>query len=251
MSSDPDPQPLPVRRRSGRKKRIQWTAAFLLVAAAGGTWLGIGYYRTGRINPYRPGESDAEITSALAQPYERRDSHKSADRQPADVPRGADDGLRAIQQSIPAGAPAPRFVDVSGRAGLSSFRTFARERTSQLPEDMGSGAAWGDFDNDGFEDLFLVSAGGAMDTPSTGVAPSMLFRNMGDGTFQRVEDFPELRIHGMAAAWGDYNNDGWLDLIVTGYNTLMLFRNDHGSAGPRQAFPGVEGLLDRRVMGRL
>jgi len=235
-------QPSSVRRSAGRKKRILWAAAFLLVVAAGGIWLGIGYYRTGRISPYRPGESDAEITSALAQPYERRGARTPAEMQPADIPRDADDGLRMIQQSLPAGAPSPRFVDISARAGLSSFRTFAGERTSQLPEDMGSGAAWGDFDNDGFEDLFLVSAGGPMDAPVAALAPSMLFRNMGDGTFRRVEDFPELRIHGMAAAWGDYNNDGWLDLIVTGYNTLILFRNDHGRFVRESRFPELKGF---------
>ncbi len=226
--------------RLNRRGRVLWTAILLVTAAILSTWLGAAYYRKGRAAPYKPGEADASITSSLAQPYERARTLPAAAL--PDLTRGMDDGLRIIGQDLPAGAPAPRFVDVTAKAGLGSFRTFAGERTSQVPEDMGSGAAWGDFDNDGYDDLFLVSAGGPLDAEPANLAPSMLFRNMGDGTFRRVEDFPELRIRGMGAAWGDYNNDGWLDLVVTGYNTLILFRNDHGRLVRDMSFPNPKGF---------
>ena len=229
-----------MRRRAGRKRRVLWTAVFLLAAVTCGAWLGDVYYRKGRAAPYRPGEADASITSSLAQPYEAALTPHGAVS--ADSPRGVDDGLRKLDQKLPGAAPAPRFVDVTERAGLSSFRTFAGERTSQVPEDMGSGAAWGDFDNDGYDDLFLVSAGGPLNAEPAALAPSMLFRNAGDGTFRRVEDFPDLRIRGMAAAWGDYNNDGWLDLVVTGFNTLIVFRNDHGRLVRDTRFPDPKGF---------
>jgi hypothetical protein len=64
---------------------------------------------------------------------------------------------------------------------------------------MGSGVAWGDFDNDGFDDLFVVSGGGSLDLADSQLAPSVLYRNLGNGRFEKVKDFPELRIRGMGA----------------------------------------------------
>ncbi len=107
---------------------------------------------------------------------------------------------------------------------------------------MGSGVAWGDFDNDGLDDLFVVSGGGSLDLPPSQRAPSVLYRNLGDGRFEKVQDFPDLRILGMGAAWGDYNNDGWLDLVVTGYDTIILFRNDHGHLVRDKSFPSPKGF---------
>jgi tetratricopeptide (TPR) repeat protein len=133
-----------------------------------------------------------------------------------------------LSVDLPADAPMPRFTDVTEEAGLGSFQTFAGSRTSQLPEDMGAGAAWGDYDKDGDDDLFLVSVGGAMSAPPDTWAPCELYENRGDGTFRRVEDFPDTRILGMAAAWGDADGDGWLDLVVTGFDTIRLFRNRQG-----------------------
>src|SRR5581483_824627 len=148
-----------------------------------------------------PGEASKDITSALSRPVaqatavplqsvKNRLSSRVADRL-------ADPG-----RNLPPGAPEPRFTDVTKAAGLASFRQFQGPRTSQLPEDMGSGVAWGDFDNDGLDDLFVVSGGGPLGAPVSQLAPSVLYRNSGDGRFEKVENFPELRIHGMAAAWG-------------------------------------------------
>ena len=131
-----------------------------------------------------------------------------------------------LKLDLPADAPVPTFHDASVEAGLESFRSFAGVRTSQLPEDMGAGAAWGDYDADGDDDLFLVSAGGSLDLEESELAPSELYENLGDGTFEKEVGFPETRIRGMGAAWGDYDSDGRLDLVVSGYRTLLLFHND-------------------------
>ncbi|MBI3697780.1 MAG: VCBS repeat-containing protein [Acidobacteria bacterium] len=196
---------------SRRRRRVIWTLALLGVTALAGTAAGVWWRRAHRPEVYRPGEENPEITRTLA-------------------------------RGLPPDAPKPRFTDVTVEAGLGEFRTFRGERTSQLPEDMGSGAAWGDFDNDGDDDLFLVSAGGPLNAPAAERAPSLLYENLGNGTFRRVESFPDTRILGMAAAWGDYNNDGWLDLVVTGSNTLLLFRNERGRFVRDERFPNLKGF---------
>ncbi len=185
-------------------------AALLSTIAVVAAVAGVVVYRATRPEVRRPGEKLPEITAKLA-------------------------------RNLPAEAPMPRFTDVTAAAGLAGFRSFAGDRTSQLPEDMGSGLAWGDFDNDGDDDLFLVSAGGALGLPETDLAPSRLYENLGDGTFRPVDGFPDLRIRGMGAAWGDYDGDGWLDLAVSGYRALLLFRNREGRIEPAPALPAPEG----------
>ena len=181
-----------------RRRRLYWTVGLLTAGAVLGALGGWLLYRSSRAEQYRPGEAVDEITSKL-------------------------------DLGIPEEAPEPVFTDVTADAGLGSFRSFAGERTSQLPEDMGSGAAWGDFDGDGDDDLFLVSQGGPLGTLAAERERSRLYENLGDGRFAEVENFPDTRIHGMAASWGDHDGDGDLDLVVTGYDVLRLFRNDSGT----------------------
>ncbi len=189
----------PARRRLGRRRRRLYTTIAVLATVA--TLSGIGgwlAHRASRPAAYLAGEEHHEIT-------------------------------RRLDRGIPDRAPQPRFTDVTAEAGLAGFRTFAGARTSQLPEDMGSGAAWGDYDGDGDEDLFVVAAGGPLGAEPGLLAPSGLYENLGDGTFRMLDGFPETRIVGMAAAWGDYDTDGDLDLMVTGFDTLRLFRNVEGT----------------------
>ena len=187
-------------------------SALVLVGAALGALI---YFKT-RPAQYRPDEDSADITSELA-------------------------------RNLPADAPKPRFTDVTRAAGLGEFRNFAGARTSEMPEDIGPGLAWGDFDNDGDDDLFLVSAGGALNLPENQLQPCALFENLGDGTFRRVTTFPDLRIHGTGAAWADYDGDGFLDLVVSGYQSLLLFRNEPAEGGGRKfvrdpRFPNPSGF---------
>jgi len=122
-----------------------------------------------------------------------------------------------------------RFEDVSAKAGIA-FRHFPAERASLLPEDMGSGVACGDYDADGFMDLFFVNMAGSV-LPGAERDPergrSRLYRNMEGDRFADVTDTAGIGFvgYGMGAAWGDYDNDGDLDLYVTAFGDNTLYRN--------------------------
>lgn len=206
-----------------------------------GTFLSWRIHKENAAKEYTPGEVSADITHTISERAAQASSAISVPTAKNEVDARAA-GLRDPGRALPPGAPEPRFVDVTQAAGLASFRQFAGPRSSQLPEDMGSGVAWGDFDNDGFDDLFVVSGGGALDLPPAQRALSVLYRNQGDGHFKEVQDFPETRILGMGAAWGDYNNDGWLDLAVAGYDTILLFRNDRGRLVRDKSFAPPKGF---------
>ena len=96
---------------------------------------------------------------------------------------------------------------------------FTQIKTGALPEltSNSTGLAWGDYDNDGYLDLFVCRLENTFQNP----LPSFLFHNNGDGTFTQVQQSPFTDDTGFATScsWGDYDNDGWLDLIVSNYAT--------------------------------
>jgi len=142
------------------------------------------------------------------------------------------EGLTAdLDRSVPPDYPRVSFIDASKEAGIE-FQHFYGKRSIQLPEDMGSGAAWGDYDNDGWLDLFVANEVGplSMGTDQIRDSPAhcALYHNQGDGTFNEVsaQAGVSLRAWAMAPAWGDYDNDGALDLFVSSYGKNRLYRNN-------------------------
>ncbi len=126
------------------------------------------------------------------------------------------------------------FADVTKTTGID-FTHFPATRRSLLPEDMGSGLAWGDYDNDGDPDLFLVNFCGSILDPDATESEDgrcALYRNDGNRRFTDVsrEAGVDRSLFGMAAAWGDYDNDGDLDLYVTAYGSNVLFCNNGDSS---------------------
>ena len=98
--------------------------------------------------------------------------------------------------------------------GDGSFADVTRESGVFNPEGKGLGVVWGDYDNDGYPDIFVAN-----DTTA-----DMLYRNNGDGTFMDVALFVGVALGakgipmgGMGTSFGDYDNDGWLDIAVTNF----------------------------------
>jgi len=149
-----------------------------------------------------------------------------------------------LERKLPAGHPTVRFVNVTREAGID-FKHFPANRSTQLPEDMGSGLAWGDYDGDGDYDLFLGNIAGPLTASPAEIEASngtnCLYRNNGDGTFSDVTAAAGLEYRGitMAAAWADYDNDGDMDLVVTTYGSILLYRNTGGTFENVSASSGV------------
>ncbi len=120
------------------------------------------------------------------------------------------------------------FKDVTEAAGIH-FVHSRGSRSSLLPEDMGSGAGFADYDNDGDLDLYIVNNPGPLNAKITSASPgNVLYRNNGDGTFTDVTAQAGVgdRGYGMGCVWGDYDNDGNVDLYVTNYGPNVLYRNN-------------------------
>jgi hypothetical protein len=125
------------------------------------------------------------------------------------------------------------LVDETGGSGIE-FKHFPDTRRSVLPEDMGSGAAWGDYDDDGDQDLFLVNFAASILEPlplEPGAGSSRLYRNDGAGNFVDVTEKAGLAkpIRGNGAAWADFDGDDDLDLYITAWGENRLYRNDDGA----------------------
>jgi hypothetical protein len=111
----------------------------------------------------------------------------------------------------------PRFENIASKAGLTKTIPNGGEKTKTwLVETTGSGAAFLDYDNDGLLDALLVSGPGG---------PSRLYRNAGDGKFTDVTQsvLPGRDGWGQGVCAGDYDNDGFTDLLITywGQNSLL------------------------------
>jgi hypothetical protein len=122
-----------------------------------------------------------------------------------------------------------KFVDVTAASGISFKHDNASSPEKYLIETMGAGAAWLDYDNDGYLDLYLVNSAATKAYHPPRPLRSALFRNNGDGTFTDVTDKAGVAasgLFGMGAAVGDYDNDGYPDLYVIGYGRSLLYHNN-------------------------
>ena len=132
-----------------------------------------------------------------------------------------------ILPAIPADKPPIRFTDITQRAGIRFVHNNGAFGKKYLPETMGSGCAFIDYDNDGWADILLVNSA---DFPGhkTRHSTLKLYRNNHNGTFTDVTIKAGLagEMYGMGVAVGDYDNDGFDDLFITALGQSRLFRNN-------------------------
>ncbi len=135
--------------------------------------------------------------------------------------------IKALPRGKPSGLPfEAHFTDIADTAGLRTPTLWGSEdQKSYILETVGCGAAFLDYDNDGWMDIFLLS--GSRIEGSAGVG-NRLYKNNRDGTFTDVTEKAGLQRTGWASsvAVGDYNNDGFDDLFVTYWGQNVLYRNN-------------------------
>jgi hypothetical protein len=139
--------------------------------------------------------------------------------------------LAALALAQPA-SPPPRFIDVTAKAGIDFVHQSGASPDKFMVETFGSGVAWIDYDNDGFPDLYFVNG-----APGSSNA---LYHNNHDGTFTDVTARAGVsglpaeasakaggrNVYKTGVAVGDFDNDGYLDLYVTGFGANVLYRNN-------------------------
>ena len=129
-----------------------------------------------------------------------------------------------------------RFEDASDKAGIHFTHSFGSRQLGSLLEGTGAGCIWFDYNNSGLESLYVVNGRPLDDSmhpyplkekPAT-PPHNHLYRNNGNGTFTDVTEKSGLDpdMYGMAVTAADYDNDGYVDLLVTGYGKTILYHND-------------------------
>lgn len=136
------------------------------------------------------------------------------------------------------------FVDVTESAGISFVHAAGATGDKLLPETMGSGVAFFDYDNDADADLLFVnSQSWPWDPAPTKAQTLKLYQNDGKGQFTGVTATVglDVALYGMGVAIADFDNDGDRDLFVTAVGTNRLFRNDAGHFVDATTDAGVAG----------
>jgi hypothetical protein len=139
-------------------------------------------------------------------------------------------GARAQQTAKPTNSSVNvHFTDIRKSAGITFQQDSTQTDEKYYLETMGTGVAWIDYDQDGLMDLYFVQSGATDAYKPSQALRSALYRNNGDGTFTDVTGKAGVGgegHYGQGVAVGDYNNDGFPDLYVTGYGRAILYRNN-------------------------
>jgi hypothetical protein len=122
-----------------------------------------------------------------------------------------------------------KFTDIRKQAGITFLQDSTQTEEKLYLETMGTGVAWLDYDQDGLMDLYFVQSGPTEFYKPDHPLRSALYHNNGDGTFSDVTEKAGVAAenhYGQGVAVGDYDNDGYPDLYVTGYGSAILYHNN-------------------------
>jgi hypothetical protein len=160
----------------------------------------------------------------------------------AGIAAGISPGLIFAQAG---GDPGFHLTNVTARAGIQFQHNSGAYGGKLLPETLGSGCAFLDYDRDGWQDILLVNG---MDWPGHSKQRSTLklYRNNHNGTFSDVTKAAglDVELYGMGVAVGDYNNDGFPDIYISCVGQSRLFRNT--GKGAFVDVTKASGLLGRQ-----
>lgn len=140
------------------------------------------------------------------------------------------------------------FTDVTASAGITWKHFNGESPDAHLIETKNGGAAFLDFDQDGFMDIFLVNGGETPRGKSSIPVRNAIYRNLGNGKFEEIAakaGVDRISFYGIGVAVGDYDNDGCPDLLVTGYPECALFHNNRDGT-----FSDVAGKAGLKESGR-
>ncbi len=130
-------------------------------------------------------------------------------------------------QAKQAAGSLPQLVDITKQTGIE-FQHLSSADKRYIVESMSGGVALIDYDRDGWPDIFFTNAPDVAMALSGTKARSALYRNNHDGTFTDVTEKAGVGYPcwAMGAVVGDYNNDGWPDLLVSCFGGVVLYRNN-------------------------
>ena len=143
-------------------------------------------------------------------------------------------------QQPPAPQPEITFTDITRSAGITFRHTNGAVGQKYLPETMGAGVAFLDYNGDGWQDIFFVNSRNWVGGRRT---PPALYKNDGDGTFTNVTRAAglDIWIYGLGVAVADYDNDGDDDLFITTLKQNHLFHNNGGKFEDATKTAGLGG----------
>lgn len=133
-------------------------------------------------------------------------------------------------QAIPPASPTHvTYSDATKQANITFQQESTQTEDKYYLETVGTGVAWLDYDQDGLMDIFFVQSAATDIFKPKRPLRCALYRNNGDGTFTDVTDKTGVGgggIYGQGVAVGDFDNDGYPDLYITGYGRAILYRNN-------------------------
>ncbi len=147
--------------------------------------------------------------------------------------------------------PGFRFADVTAQAGIRFRHNNGAYGGKLLPETLGAGCAFLDYDRDGWQDILLVNSSdwpGHKREPKSETNSLALYRNNRNGTFTDVTRSAglDVEMYGMGVAVGDYDNDGFPDILITCVGQNRLFKNT--GKGTFIDVTNASGLAARQAM---